>query len=203
MCPLLLEVLVFIFPQSSADWQKTYPQYLENKKIITVIDRYRVWGLLKASNASSTLLEAHLLPVHQEAKLLVHRLQQESEVCIYCTGGSYGHLSLPLQARCEEGLSQCPGSALRRPGHSEEPNTETLPSTHHPESSFYIRIDTPRAVLFPRTHTSRNSAGSRPISFLFLMETLTYVRQRNYCSLKPVLVTLQGPARGQRVTQSL
>lgn len=34
------------------------------------------------------------------------------------------------------------------------------------------------------------------------METLTYVRQRNYRSLKAVLVTLQGPARGQRVTKA-
>lgn len=79
--------------------------------------------------------------------------------------GPYGHLSLPLQARCDEGLSQCPGSALRHSGHSEEPNIETLPSTHHPESSFYIRTDAPRVVLFPRTHTSRNSAGLHPFSF--------------------------------------
>lgn len=59
-----------LFSHRILQTSKNITTMFREQKPITVSDRLSFWGLSKASNSSSTLLEAHMLPVHRETKLL-------------------------------------------------------------------------------------------------------------------------------------
>lgn len=142
--------------------------------------------------------------MHQETKLLTPTSATEWRLYLLHVRVLWGHFSsaanlvwwrsVPVPCVTHWGAQVTPRSRISR----------HCPLRSTQKAAFILGL-TLQEWFYSLAHTSRNPAGLRPLFFFFffLMETLTYVRQRNYCSLKLVLVTSQGPARGQRVTQSL
>lgn len=135
-----------LFSHRHLQTSKSITTMFREQKTIAVIDRFR-FGVSLKLQTSSTLLEAYLLPVHQETKLLTPT--SAAEWSLYFLHVQVLRAHFPSAANLVWWRS-VPAPRVTHGGAqvTARSRTSTLPSTHYPESSF----DAPRVLLFPRTH---------------------------------------------------
>lgn len=139
----------------------------ESKKPSRLSIGFRFWGLFKASDSSSTLLEAHLLPVHQETKLLIPTSATDWSLSLLHVQVLWAHFpfaaslvwwrSVPVPCVTHWGAQVTARS--RTSGHC------PLRLTQKAAFIFTARGLTLQEWFYSVTHTSKNSAGSSPFFF--------------------------------------